>query len=168
MFKPFSSSGHWSLQKTRIKHLCLSRSKKYVYLYVIWNHFWARSISPTVRIWAFQARDPGSTPGWCTELKLYFFAISGLYFLMKSVRRITDIDFFLLRPYLELFRECLRYVWWDSNSKCPTSSEMPRFCKSFKHKAFRIRTQYVSFKSSKSLKYAIVFYLSAKMNFNRT
>ena len=24
------------------------------------------TISPTVRIWAFQARDPGSTPGWCT------------------------------------------------------------------------------------------------------
>jgi hypothetical protein len=36
------------------------------------------------------------------RVELYFFAISGLYFLMKSVRRITDLDFFLLRPYLEL------------------------------------------------------------------
>ena len=72
---------------------------------------------------------------------------------MKSVRRITDLDFFLLRPYLELSERmseiCLRFQF-----KMPTSSEMPRFCKSFKHKAFRIRTQYVSFKSSKSLKYA--------------
>ena len=49
---------------------------------------------------------PSSRPGFDSRMvhrvKLYFFAISGLYFLMKSVRRITDIDFFLLRPYLEL------------------------------------------------------------------
>ena len=34
--------------------------------YILQSTFAARSISPTVRIWAFQARDPGSTPGWCT------------------------------------------------------------------------------------------------------
>lgn len=82
-------------KKARIKHSCLSRSKTFVYFYVIWNELWARSISPTVRIWAFQARDPGSTPGWCTELNFIFLQFLGyIFWWSRFVVSLTLISFY--------------------------------------------------------------------------